>query len=232
MRTNVGLFKRILEMAGFMAILAVYAPAQAPKSPGLAPIEQYLMPRPAEIDMARSAAPKSISADAEILVLGRTGYEVAIKGKNGFVCLVQRGFAAAVDDPVFWNAKIRGPACLNAEAARTFLPHITRKAEWVLAGLSTEQLTERITAAIAGKEFPALAPGAMCYMMAKDQYLNNDGAHWHPHLMFYVPGVDAKAWGADLPGSPLFASTDKIEGYTVYMIPVGKWSDGTPGPEI
>ena len=43
----------------------------------MAPIEQYLMDRTAEIAMARSAAPKSISADAEILVLGRRGFETA-----------------------------------------------------------------------------------------------------------------------------------------------------------
>jgi hypothetical protein len=41
----------------------------------MAPIEQYLMDRTAEIALARSAAPESISRDAEILVLGRHGFE-------------------------------------------------------------------------------------------------------------------------------------------------------------
>jgi hypothetical protein len=145
---------------------------------------------------------------------------------------VQRGFAAAVDDPVFWNAKIRGPACLNAEAARSFLPHITKKAQWVLAGLSKEQITERIKAAISSGEFAAPAAGAMCYMMSKQQYVSDGNPHWHPHLMFYVATTDDASWGANLLGSPLLASTDKIEGYTIFMLPVSKWSDGTTGPPL
>ena len=44
------------------------------------PADQYLMAdRNAEIALARSAAPDSISRDAEVLVLGRHGYETAVK---------------------------------------------------------------------------------------------------------------------------------------------------------
>jgi hypothetical protein len=52
--------------------------------PSMAPIEQYLMDRTAEIALARSAAPESISGDAEVLVLGRHGFETAVKGKKRF----------------------------------------------------------------------------------------------------------------------------------------------------
>ncbi|HEY6769214.1 MAG TPA: hypothetical protein VI386_31100 [Candidatus Sulfotelmatobacter sp.] len=66
----------------------------------MAPLDQYLMAdRNAEIALARSAAPEAISRDADILVLGRHGYETAVKGKNGFVCAVERG----VDGPVQWR---------------------------------------------------------------------------------------------------------------------------------
>jgi hypothetical protein len=59
--------------------------------PSTAPVEQYLMEdRNAEIALARSAAPESISRDAEVMVLGRPGYETAIEGKNGFMCIVER----------------------------------------------------------------------------------------------------------------------------------------------
>jgi hypothetical protein len=58
----------------------------------MAPIEEYLMTdRNAEIALARSAAPKSISQDATVLILGRQGYETAVEGTNGFVCVVERG---------------------------------------------------------------------------------------------------------------------------------------------
>ena len=51
--------------------------------PSMAPIEQYLMAnRNAEIALAQSAAPESISRDAEVLVLGRHGYETAVKGRT------------------------------------------------------------------------------------------------------------------------------------------------------
>ena len=70
----------------------------------MAPLDQYLMAdRDAEIALARSAAPESISRDAEVLVLGRHGYETAVKGKNGFVCIVDRAWTSDVDDPDFLN---------------------------------------------------------------------------------------------------------------------------------
>ena len=48
------------------------------------------------------------------------GYETAVKGKNGFVCMVERSWAAGIDDPDFWNPKLRSPVCLNAPAARSY----------------------------------------------------------------------------------------------------------------
>ena len=89
--------------------------------PKMAPIDQYLMAdQAAEMALARSAAPESISRDAEVLVLRRHGYETAVQGKNGFVCVVGRGWSAAAD-PDYWNPKVRVPMCVNAAAARTYL---------------------------------------------------------------------------------------------------------------
>jgi hypothetical protein len=45
--------------------------------------------------------------------------------------------------------------------------------------------------------------------------------------MFFVPQTDAATWGADQPGSPIFASIDTQDRLTVFLIPVAKWSDGT-----
>ena len=77
--------------------------------PKMAPLEQYLMDRNAEIALARAAAPESISRDAEVLVLGRHGFEAAVTGKNGFVCFVSRSWDAPFDSSEFWNPKIRAP---------------------------------------------------------------------------------------------------------------------------
>src|SRR5262244_4000334 len=98
------------------------AAAQSDPYPKMAPIDQYLMEKTAEIQLARSAAPDSISRDATILILGRQGYETAIEGRNGFVCMVERSWMAAFDWPDFWNPKVRGAVCLNPQAARSILP--------------------------------------------------------------------------------------------------------------
>jgi hypothetical protein len=182
--------------------------------------------RDAEIAMARSAAPESISRDAEVMVLGRHGYETAVKGKNGFVCMVERSWTAPIDDPEFWNPKGRAPICFNAAAARTYLPRTIKKTDLILAGRTKAQMFETIAAAVDKKELPPMEPGAMCYMLSKQQYNDRDG-HWHPHLMFFVSQTNPAAWGADLPGSPILAFNDTVERVTVFLIPVRVWSDGT-----
>ena len=208
--------------------------AQGPKTPypSMAPVDQYLMDRNAEIVLARSAAPESISRDAEVMVLGRHGYETAVKGKNGFVCVVERSWMSPFDFPEFWNPKMRGPICFNPPAVKSILPLTFKRTELVLAGLSKSQIIDGIKA-FDVKELPALEPGAMCYMMSKQGYLGDSVGHWVPHLMFYVPLTDPKSWGADLPGSPVMLNPQfqgAPEPITEFMIPVLKWSDGTPAP--
>jgi hypothetical protein len=208
--------------------------AQVPKTPypSRAPIEQYLMDRNAEIALARSAAPESISRDAEVSVLGRHGYETAVKGKNGFVCVVERSWMSPFDDPQLWNPKLRGPICFNPPAARSILPLTYKRTVLVLAGLPKAQIIDGIKA-FDKKELPPLEPGGMCYMMSSQRYLNDSAGHWVPHLMFYVPQTDGLVWGADLPGSPVMLNPQfqgAPEPVTVFMIPVLKWSDGTAPP--
>lgn len=196
--------------------------------PSMAPLAQYLMAdRNAEIALARSAAPESISRDAEVLVLGPHGYETAVKGTNGFTCIVERGWTAGIDDPDFWNPKLRGPLCLNPPAVRSYLPLTIKKTELVLAGESKAQMFAGIEAAFNKKELPALEPGAMCYMLSKGGYLADAAGHWHPHLMFFVSPADDQLWGANLPGSPVLAADDAQDHLKIVMVPVAKWSDGT-----
>ena len=124
--------------------------------PAMAPLEQYLMiDRTAEIALARSAAPDSISRDAKILVLGRQGYETAVEGKNGFVCVVERSWMAPFDDPEFLNPDQRLPLCLNPPAARSHLPLTFKMTELALAGLSKTQMFDSIKAAFDKKELAA-----------------------------------------------------------------------------
>src|ERR1700685_1588691 len=205
------------------------APAQEAKTPypSMALLDQYLMERSAEITLARSAAPVSISKDAEVMVLGRKRYETAAKGKNGFVCMVERSWTAGIDDPDFWNPKLRGPICFNPPAVRSYLPQTILNTESILAGRSKAQMFEELKAALDNKKLPPPESGAMCYMMSKQGYLNDHAGHWQPHLMFFLPPTDAATWGAELPGSPIFAVKDAQGRMTVFMVPVRRWSDGT-----
>src|SRR5580658_591640 len=225
---------RTIACGSFALVVALgvawHAQAQDAKATylNMAPLEQYVMAdRNAEIALARSAAPESISRDAEVMVLGQHGYETAVKGKNGFVCMVDRSWAAGIDDPVFWNPKIRGAICLNPPAARTVVPITLKKTELILAGKSKAQMSEAIKEAFDKKELPTLEPGSMSYMMSKQSYLSDSAGHWHPHLMLFVPQTDAATWGADLPGSPILTFGYSQDRLTVFMIPVAKWSDGT-----
>jgi hypothetical protein len=209
---------------------AWHAIAQDAKAayPNMAPLELYLMEDPgSEIALARSAAPESISRDAEVLVLGRHGYETAINGKNDFVCMVERSWTAPIDDPDFGNPKLRAPICFNGAAARSYLPRTIKKTELILAGRTKAQMMEAIVAAIAKKELPVMEPGAMCYMLSKQGYLSERDGHWHPHLMFFYSQTDPATWGADRPGSPIVAFNDTWEHLTTFLVPVRQWSDGT-----
>jgi hypothetical protein len=209
--------------------------SQAPKTayPTMAPLDQYLMAdRNAEVALARSAAPEAISGEAKILVLERKGYETAVEGKNGFVCVVERGWMSPADAPEFWNPKLRGPICFNPPAVRSVLPTTIKRTEMVLAGKTKAEIVEGNKAAFEKNELPPLEPGAMSYMMSKDAYLTDGGHHNLAHLMFYAPPLDGKAWGADLPKSPvmLIPQFKDAQPIDVFIVPVGKWSDGSIAP--
>lgn len=209
-------------------VSAAVAAAQT-KYPTASPLSQYFIPdKASEIALARSAAPASISAGAEVLVMAHDGYTTAVKGGNGFTCLVERGFAAATDDPVFWNPKIRGPICVNAPAANTYLPTVLMKATLALAGKSREEIADAVKSALATGKLPALAPNAMSYMMSKQQYLSDDAVHWHPHMMWFVPGDSIQSWGAKGEDVPVYVTNVPGDRMTIFMVPVSQWSDGTP----
>jgi len=222
---------RVCLLLGAVAAFTLQTQAQSTQTPysKMAAVDQYLIAdRNAEIALARSAAPESISGKAEVMVLGRSGFEIAIPGTNDFVCIVERSWDAAIGDPNFWNPKIRGPNCFNAAAAKSYLPIALMKTQLALAGKSQAQIDEAIQAAFNQKKLPQLEEGAMCYMLSKNGYLDDQARNWHPHLMFFVPLAMGKTWGANFSGSPILSGDDASDRLTIFMIPVARWSDGTP----
>jgi hypothetical protein len=241
---------RSILLSAFVLVAALRAPwpaaAQDAKQPyaTMAPIEQYLMDRDAEIALARSAAPDAISHDASVLVLTRHGYETAVEGKNGWVCWVGRGWMAMFDHPEYWNPKVRAADCLNPPAARSILPLAYKRTELSLAGHSKQEVIAAIKAALDKKELPALEPGAVSYMMSKSSYLTDSGGHNGPHLMFYEAVKGDAAWGTDVQTSPVLSvnywylsaeSYPQLKSFppiAVFLVGVDKWSDGTPAPSM
>jgi hypothetical protein len=212
--------------------------------PTMAPLEQYLMHRDAEIALARSAAPDAISNDASVIVLTRHGYETAIQGKNGWVCWVGRGWMAMFDHPEFWSPKVRAADCLNPPAARSILPYAYKRTELLLAGRSKLEVIAAIKSAIDKKELPALEQGTVSYMMSKSSYLTDYGHHNAPHLMFFQTDKNDTAWGANLTNSPVlsvnywyisaeaYPQLKTFPSLSVFLVVVDKWSDGTAAPHM
>ncbi|MFI4920809.1 MAG: hypothetical protein ACHQAZ_04110 [Gammaproteobacteria bacterium] len=211
-----------------------------PKYPSTPPVAQYLIADQAsEIALARTAAAKSVSDNASILVLGKDGYVTAVQGSNGFTCYVGRSWEKDFDDPEFFNPHGRTPQCWNAAATSSVLPDILKRAQWVLAGVSRDEMAARTKAEVAAHEVSTPAPGSMVFMLSKEQYINDPvpgpggESNWLPHVMFFMPAAapaDGSAWGANMHGSPIFSTTSDVEPITTYFVLAPKWSDGTLSP--
>jgi hypothetical protein len=229
----------MIELYGLAFLIGAIGTACAedaqPAFPVMAPIEQYLeASAAAEIALARSAAPASISGDASVLVLGDHGYETAVNGKNGFVCVVWRSWvswAPGDDDREFWNPQFRAPICFNPAGVRSVLPAYLERTKWALAGTSKAEMKDRTRAAIASKRLAMPEPGALGFMMG------NEGGYaighdFHPfstpHVMIFLARTASADWGANLPGSPVIAEQTDPEPITVFDVKVPFFSDGTP----
>ncbi|MDQ2866092.1 MAG: hypothetical protein M3R51_07670 [Candidatus Eremiobacteraeota bacterium] len=195
----------------------------------MAPIAQYrIVNARDEIALARTAAPQSISGKAEVLVLGIRGYDIAVKGSNGFVCFVERSWASGFEEPEFWNPKNRSPNCFNPPAARSVLPEYLQRTKSVLAGVTKQQLIERARAAVADHTFQYPEPGSFSLMMSKEGYLGDQaGGPWYPHVMFFVKHGETALWGAGEKGSPIIGQDGLAIESTTLFIPVRRWSDGS-----
>jgi len=223
----VGVFALVSALGGPGQAQTITAPTLT-----MAPVDQYLMDRNAEIALARTAAPAAVSGDAAVLVFGPHGYESAVKGKNGFVCLVERSWLLNYDDPAFFRADVRLPMCLNPPAVQSHMALNDRATQLALAGRNKTQMFESIKADYDKKALPLPAPGSMCFMLSKQQYFGPVYGNADPHLMFWFAQADRMTWGAGIPGSPIYVNQNAPDPITTFVISAPKWSDGTPSPTM
>ncbi|MHB8813149.1 MAG: hypothetical protein ACYDAE_07765 [Steroidobacteraceae bacterium] len=227
--------------ASIVSVLAIIAAPLAPAASAVparstpSQIASYLMAsRQQEIALARSAAPPSIAMHASVMVLSTQGYVTAVKGTNGFVCLVTRSWDSAgkPNQPSFWDPRISVPKCFNAPAARWRLAELLTKTQWVAAGGSAAELGDRLKAAHAPDKMEDPSGVALCYMMSKRSWgVGGKPGAWRPHLMFYFPNGHVPNWGANLDGTPVLSGAEDDQ-TTVVAVLVPTWSDGSPAPSL
>src|SRR5579871_3761418 len=124
--------KTLFGIATLCALFAALTETHCQAQQAMAPLAQYLISdRNSEIALARTAAPSSISAAADVMVLTPSGYVSAAKGTNGFLCMVERSWGADSVDPEFWNPRVRSPICFNPPAAQTVAPFYVMKTRLV-----------------------------------------------------------------------------------------------------
>jgi hypothetical protein len=133
------------------------------------PINEYLMPRDAEMELARSAAPPGISDRATIKVLTKSGYEVARDGDNGVVCMVMRGFSAPTCTPaqlrdLVYDPTVRAPICFTSPAARIAMPYYELRTKLAMEGKGPHQIAEGLQAAYIKGDLPHRDAVTFAYM--------------------------------------------------------------------
>ena len=189
------------------------------------PLSEYMMPQDAEIALARSAPPANVSDRATIKVLNGSGYEVAIEGDNGFVCMVMRAWSAPTYTPAafldfVYYAPLRAPICFNPVAAETMMLYYELRTELGLQGKNPDEIADGIEAAYAKSELPRIETVSFAYMWSADQDLGPGIGHWHPHMMVFTPYYENSMLGGNEFGGTLpFVSDDAGTPFAVTLIP-------------
>jgi hypothetical protein len=190
------------------------------------PLDAYLMPAPAEIALARSAAPEKVSDRATIKVLTASGYQVAREGDNGFVCMVMRGWSAPTYTPaqfrdLVYDPQVRAPICFDPAASRTVMPYYELRSKLAMAGKAPDQIAEAVQAAYARGALPRREGVSFAYMWSADQHLASGIGHWHPHMMVFSPYYENSMLGGHAFGVPLpIVTDDGGTPFAVVVIPV------------
>ena len=105
------------------------------------------------------------------------------------------------------------------------------RAALVMSGLKAEEVARRLKEEFRSGTLKQPEPGAMAYMLSRQQSLTiGPNPAWKPHVMFYQPATaDASQFGVSQEANAPVTETphDPTTGFIV-LIPVPRWSDGTP----
>ena len=217
---------RIPALALLVICLAAGAAPGEAQSPRYSALQDYMMPREAEVELARSAAPANVSGRATIKVLTASGYQVVGEGDNGFICVVMRGWSAPTYTPaplrdLVYDAKLRAPICFDPEASRTVMPYYELRTKLGMEGKTPDQIAAGVEAAYAKGLLPKRDGVTFAYMWSADQNLGAPVGHWHPHMMVFSPYYKNSMLGDNEFGKPLpMVKDDAGTPFTVVVVPV------------
>jgi hypothetical protein len=203
-----------LALIWLMAGLAAFAQARK-----YAPLSEYMMPREAEIALAKRAAPANISDRATIKVLTPSGYQVAREGDNSFVCMVLRSWSGAPDPQVTYYAKARAPICFDPIASRTVVPVEELRTKLGMEGKDPDAIAREVAAAYGTGKLPKMEGVAFAYMWSADQDVGPPFGAWHPHMMVYAPYYQNSMLGGNEMGGPRPIAAEAGP-FTIVVIPV------------
>ncbi|MFL6299906.1 MAG: hypothetical protein ACJ71N_04815 [Terriglobales bacterium] len=137
-------------------------------------------PQDVQIRIAKTAGPTDVAENANVYILGKNGYELAVKGTNGFSCAIERQMPNTME-----------PECYDREGSRTtflvrsFVEHQRAK------GVSEEKIEQQIEAGYKSGKFKAPSKPGIVYMLSDSNYVFDPDSkkiiHFPGHLMFYAP---------------------------------------------
>jgi hypothetical protein len=180
-------------MKVFVAALSIGVTAISMATPATAQelpkIFDASVPRDRQIALALSAAPREVSSNATVYILGPKGYEKVREGTNGFSCFVGRSFIKPTETTV-------EPTCFDAEGSRTILVRRMHMEELRANGKSEAEIKADIANGYKEGRFTDPSKPGLLYMMSSENRLGAAG-NFPPHLMFYAPGMTNKDMGFD-----------------------------------
>lgn len=146
-------------------------------------------PRDVQIRIAKLAAPKEVTDHADIYILGRRGYELAVRGDNGFSCMIEREKPDTME-----------PECYDAEGSATTMKVRSYEEQQRASGVGEQAIEESIKAGYKSGEFKPPSKAGIVYMLSDYNYVLNPETgkiiHFPGHLMFYSPYATEKTVGS------------------------------------
>jgi len=182
-----------------MIVIAAGVIAAARPTKAMDSVALETLPRGLEVELALSALPPHLRADATIFILDpKVGYVTERSGKNGFTCFVERTDYVRAE----YRDDLLEPICFDPEGTRTIEPVSFDVARMRAEGkLSAVELKEEIIRRFKdGIYHPPARPG-ISYMIAPIMRLytgpgSKDIATMNmPHYMFYAPNLLSADFG-------------------------------------